>query len=162
MNKELEHTILDLVYSNRPKKEIAQEIMQAVDYYSESDNDKVRYFHGMTGQPRPNRVVQISHDCYYSRIKLIREEFDEYKVAWSANDYQGMADALADLKYVVIGTEVAHGFPGQEIFDEVHRSNMTKKDGWLDENGKWQKGPSYEEPNLLPILKKHGYEEKEN
>ena len=117
-----------------------------------TNNKKVEEFHKMTGQPRPDKPIQLSGADHDARVKLIREEFEEYKSAWVKGDLVAMADALADLKYVVIGTEVAHGFPGQEIFDEVHRSNMTKKDGWLNENGKWEKGSSYDPPNLEPLI----------
>lgn len=158
MNKELEHTILDLVCSSRPKKEIAQEIMQAVDFYNVSNNDMVREFHTMIRQPTPSRPTLLNDEKLQSFIDFIDEEMEEYKEAWRNNDLVGLADALCDLKYFVIGREVTHGFPGQQILNEVHRSNMTKKDGWLDDNGKWQKGPSFEEPNILPILNKHGME----
>jgi predicted HAD superfamily Cof-like phosphohydrolase len=67
---------------------------------------------------------------------------------------------LADLLYITIGAAISYGIPINEIFDEVHRSNMSK----LDENGKpvhlpngkVTKGPNYSPPNLAPILIKHG------
>lgn len=45
-----------------------------------------------------------------------------------------VADALADIHYVLMGTVLEFGLQDKypEIFREVHRSNMSK----LDENGK--------------------------
>ncbi len=45
-----------------------------------------------------------------------------------------MADALSDLLYVLLGTYVSHGLHGhaEQLFDEVHRSNMSK----LDQSGR--------------------------
>lgn len=66
------------------------------------------------------------------RRKLIREEFNEFLAAEDDNDIVEIADACADLLYVILGTAVSYGIPLDVIFDEVHRSNMSK----LDENGK--------------------------
>jgi predicted HAD superfamily Cof-like phosphohydrolase len=59
---------------------------------------------------------------------------------------------LADLMYVVIGTAVTFGLPLEEVFAEVHRSNMSKlgADGKpiYREDGKVLKGPNYFEPDL--------------
>lgn len=41
------------------------------------------------------------------------------------------ADAIADLIYVLHGLQIEAGIPGDEIFNHVHESNMSK----LDENG---------------------------
>jgi predicted HAD superfamily Cof-like phosphohydrolase len=69
-----------------------------------------------------------------------------------------VADALTDLAYVVFGTYVAHGLQdvAEALFDEVHRSNMSK----LDENGrpiyrpdgKVLKSNRFREPDLAAIL----------
>lgn len=68
-----------------------------------------------------------------------------------------LSDGCADLKVVTVGTEIACGINGKPIFEEVMRSNFTKFiDGHMRDDGKWQKGPSYERPNLEPILKAQG------
>ncbi len=65
-----------------------------------------------------------------------------------------LADGLADLHYVAYcGTALAFGLDMEPIFQEVHRSNMSKFiDGHKREDGKWIKGPSYSPANLLPII----------
>lgn len=100
-------------------------------------------------------LFQASHEPSLW-FKLITEEFNELKAAWEDNDKVEMADALADLEYVIHGMAHSLGIPSQKVFDEVHRSNMTKMgaDGLpvYREDGKLMKGPNYEPPNLKPIL----------
>ncbi len=60
------------------------------------------------------------------RIELMTEEFCEIIDAMRRGNVVDLADGLADLLYVVYGTAVAFGIPIESIFQEVHRSNMTK------------------------------------
>jgi predicted HAD superfamily Cof-like phosphohydrolase len=60
------------------------------------------------------------------RIRLLREEFDEYIKAENEDDIVEIADALADIIYIACGTAVSYGIPLDKVFDEVHRSNMAK------------------------------------
>jgi len=104
-------------------------------------------------------------DLVKLREKLIREEALEFK-EWSYENYDTLdsipiniieiADALADLLYVVFGAALAYGIPIDEVFKEVHRSNMTKS-MLKDEKsikGKTIKGENYEPPNIKEILEK--------
>lgn len=87
------------------------------------------------------------------RVRLIEEECDELAVAFIENNIVDTADAIADLLYVVLGAAVACGIDIEPVFTEVHRSNMTKfKDGYLRDDGKWIKGPSYDPARIRPIL----------
>jgi NTP pyrophosphatase (non-canonical NTP hydrolase) len=94
------------------------------------------------------------------RCSLIEEEAAEFRAALEGGDIVGVADAIADLLYVVYGAARTFGIPVREVFAEVHRSNMTK----LDDNGepivraegKVMKGPHYSPPDLLPLLKAAG------
>lgn len=94
------------------------------------------------------------------RCALIREENDELRGAFDAENIIEVADALGDLIYVVLGTAVACGIDLEPVFQEIHRSNRTKliKDGdgnyTLTKNhlGKVLKPSTYEPPNLQPIL----------
>lgn len=60
------------------------------------------------------------------RIDLIEEEFNELQLAFIAGDLEEVADALADLQYVILGTAITVGINLDPIFQEVHRSNMSK------------------------------------
>lgn len=94
----------------------------------------------VSGTPRlvPGRLAE-------DRRKYTQEELDEYVEAVRSGDLVGIADALADLLYIVLGTAVAHGIELEPVFHEVHRSNMTKTP--LDPvTRKGGKGPGYEPP----------------
>jgi predicted HAD superfamily Cof-like phosphohydrolase len=62
------------------------------------------------------------------RIELLSEELKELQQAVDDNNLIEIADALCDLQYVLSGAVLEFGL-GQkfkELFDEVHRSNMSK------------------------------------
>lgn len=62
------------------------------------------------------------------RLGLIQEELDELQEAYRTKNVVEMADALADLMYVVCGTILESGLQDKfdQLFAEVHRSNMSK------------------------------------
>lgn len=72
--------------------------------------------------------------------------------AASKNPLVPILDGLCDLTYVVLGTALSLGFDLDAAFAEVHRSNMTKFPTTLREDGKVQKGPNYEAPDLARVL----------
>lgn len=97
-------------------------------------------------------TVPSIRDCNL-RVSLIGEELMELNDALQKGNLVLIADALADLKYVVEGTAISCGLDLEPIFNEVHRSNMSKFiDGHRREDGKWIKGPSYSPANLAPII----------
>ena len=73
-------------------------------------------------------TVDIPTSVSELRIALLEEELSEYRQAVSDGDLIGVADALTDLMYVLLGTYVSHGLQeyADELFVEVHRSNMSK------------------------------------
>jgi len=89
-----------------------------------------------------------SPECCKLRVDLLEEELTELKWAIVQKDIVGIADALTDLKYVLLGAECAFGLDGEPCFNEVHRSNMTKVGGEIREDGKLLKPASYEPPNF--------------
>ena len=113
-------------------------------------------FHEKFGAPitsspnlAPFRETELRHS-------LMQEELSEYLVATHMDDLIGIADALADLAYVVYGTAIIHGIDLDAVIREVHRSNMTKlgADGTpiYRMDGKVLKGPNYEPPNIARVL----------
>ena len=54
------------------------------------------------------------------------EELAEWIEAHVAGDLTAAADAWADRCYLLFGDAVATGLGTEAVFDEVHRSNMTK------------------------------------
>lgn len=93
------------------------------------------------------------------RYDLMLEENKEYLIYAINGDLKGIADALGDMLYVLFGTIIEHGMQDKiaEIFEEIHRSNMSKlgDDGKpvYREDKKVLKGPNYSPPNLTNILK---------
>ena len=88
------------------------------------------------------------------RIRLIREEMGEFEKAANDKNLVKIADALADLLYVIYGTGVSYGIDLEPIFREVHESNMSKGDPNVVRapNGKILKAKNFRPPNLQPIL----------
>jgi predicted HAD superfamily Cof-like phosphohydrolase len=60
------------------------------------------------------------------RLRLILSEVAELVRAFHDCDVVEVADGLADLDYVTIGSAVQFGLPHPEVWDEVHRSNLEK------------------------------------
>lgn len=153
---------------------------KVIPHQKKTDNEKVQEFYRSFNQhefmgTKPS-LEDMTEDRIHLKMKLILEEFvelveavynkesaDIIQEAWdrihSEETYQPMikdtiemADATADLKYVIEGFNIEAGIPADEIFDEVHRSNMSK----LDENGE----PIISDGSVYPlgkILKSEGY-----
>lgn len=70
----------------------------------------------------------ILKDRVELRVGLIQEELNELKESIRNNDLVEIADALGDLQYVLSGAILEFGFGEcfEEIFNEIHRSNMSK------------------------------------
>ncbi len=102
----------------------------------------------------------VSEDEFMLRYNLLKEENEEYLEACKRGDVVEIADALGDLLYITFGTILRHGLQHkiEEVFDEIHRSNMSK----LDENGKpifredgkVLKSNNYFRPDIRRILEK--------
>ena len=88
---------------------------------------------------------------------LIREEAEELLEALKEEDVLQTADGVADLLYVVFGACVSLNLPVGELFDEVHRSNMTKLGGGAEKrnDGKIEKGAEYSPPDISGVLARH-------
>ena len=117
----------------------------------------VRDFHEAFGQ-RIGEKPEFPDDSERTlRVKLLREEFREYLDGESFNDLVEVADALADIIYIACGTAVSYGIPLDDVFAEVHRSNMAKLvDGKVlrREDGKIQKPEGWTPPDIKSVLKK--------
>ena len=83
------------------------------------------------------------------RARLMVEELRELVEAMRERDEEAVADGVADLCYVVVGTAVSMGLPVEELVAEVHRSNMTKD---VDGELKPRKGSSFSPPNIRRVL----------
>jgi len=96
------------------------------------------------------------------RINLINEEAKEFEEASCLKDPIEVADALADLLYVLHGAALTWGIDLEPVFKEVQRSNMSKvwSDGTVhkrEEDGKILKPPTYSPADIISVLTKQGY-----
>lgn len=102
--------------------------------------------------------LPIHHVLIYG---LIEDKSNELVASLLAGDLVGIADGIGDLLYVVFGTAAAYGINIQEVFDEIHRSNMSKT-VWnediqtytviKDEGGKVLKPEGYSPANIATII----------
>ncbi len=86
------------------------------------------------------------------RLLLLEEELNELKQAIHEEDLYAVADALGDLAYVLFGASVSFGIDLEKVFNEIHRSNMTKiwPDGTVhyNEQGKVIKPETYSKADI--------------
>ena len=68
-----------------------------------------------------------------------------------------VADAFADLAYVVEGGNLAYGIDSRPVLVEVHRSNMSKVGGHRSASGKWIKPTTWVAPDIANVLRKQGW-----
>lgn len=103
----------------------------------------------------PEKFIALSDERMTLRFALMEEENLEYM---RAKSYAQIADALGDMLYVLVGTILEHGLHDkiEEVFSEIHRSNMTKVvNGKVKRrfDGKILKPETYEKPNIEAILR---------
>ena len=130
---------------------------------------KVKEFQETVGQVVKGKPTLVYLELANLRFELMKEENEEYMQAVIDKDVVEVADALGDQLYILIGTILSHGMQEVivDVFNEIHRSNMSKLDengkpiingqnGVLDitrELGKVLKSPRYSKPNFDKILK---------
>ena len=114
----------------------------------------VRDFHERFGLPCGRRPAWAGEDVHRLRVLLIEEELAELRNAGETRSVAQVADALADLLYVVYGTAVTYGIDLAPVFREIHRSNMSKGDPEVVRrpDGKVLKGAGYSPPRVQEVL----------
>ena len=118
--------------------------------------EKVKTFMATYGQEVKKSASFPDENIIKLRLKLIKEELDEFEQALSDKNLLEVADALTDILYVTYGAGHAFGIDLDNCFDEVQKSNMSKlgADGKpiYNQDGKVMKGPKYFKPNLKQFL----------
>ena len=123
----------------------------------------VAEFHRAFGRPaQPQPTAEVDPALARLRVALIEEEVGEFVTASQHSDLIGIADALADIVYVVYGTALTYGIDLDAVLREVHRSNMSKlgSDGKpvLRADGKVLKSDRYSPPDIASALGLQGGE----
>lgn len=108
-------------------------------------------FHNKFNVPIEYFPTIPNQDRIKLRYDLMREEVEEYL---NAETIQDISDALADILYSTLGSFLEHGLQEflVQIWDEVHKSNMTKEYAEF----KIKKGKEYIPPDLSFIKTKEG------
>jgi predicted HAD superfamily Cof-like phosphohydrolase len=122
-----------------------------------NSNDDVKTFmlageQKVYSNPELNNERHAQAELY---LRLVTEEYNELKEAFENNDLIEIADACADLKWVIEGLEHSLGIPQQSVWDEVSRSNMSKMvDGKLIKraDGKVLKPETFVQPDIKKAL----------
>ncbi|MDK2741994.1 MAG: hypothetical protein H8K03_09585 [Nitrospira sp.] len=96
--------------------------------------------------------TDLNEDTKQLRVRLIQEEFDELKEAMATGNLAAVAKEMADLLYVTYGTAVSYGIDMEPVFQEVHRSNLSKVGGYKRADGKWVKPPTYSPADIESIV----------
>jgi predicted HAD superfamily Cof-like phosphohydrolase len=123
----------------------------------EGGMNSVGEFHAACDGPvfSQEKPCQFSNDREL-RMSLLKEEFQEYVQAEEDSDIVAVADALADMLYIIFGTAHAYNIPLDEIFSEVHSTNMAKvgKNGKVKrrEDGKILKPEGWEAPQISKMI----------
>jgi predicted HAD superfamily Cof-like phosphohydrolase len=117
----------------------------------------VAAFHRAFQRPvRRQPSAEIDPALARLRVDLVQEEVSEFVAASEQGDLVGIADALADIVYVVYGTALTYGIDLDAVLAEVHRSNMSKlgRDGKpvLREDGMVLKSDRYVPPDIASAL----------
>lgn len=114
--------------------------------------EMVAEFHAAVGD-KPGKGLPGIKDVPERTIRrsLLAEEYAEYLDAEWAEDRVAIADALADMAYVIYGSAYTYGIPLDDVLAEVHRSNMTK-DFTTEPGQKIRKGPDYSPPDIAAVL----------
>lgn len=117
----------------------------------------VAEFHQAFGRPVQRQpTADIDPALARLRVDLVQEEVGEFIAASEQGDLIGIADALADIVYVVYGTALTYGIDLDAVLREVHRSNMSKLDSdgkpVLRPDGKVLKSDRYFPPDIASVL----------
>lgn len=118
---------------------------------------QVLEFHEAFNLPRePLPTGHVGDTLAQLRVRLLREEVEEFADATEQRDLVAIADALADVVYVAYGSAVTYGIDLDAVVREVHRANMSKLDAAgrpvLRGDGKVLKSARYTPPNVEKVI----------
>ncbi len=88
------------------------------------------------------------------RIRLITEEYVELTTALTKGNLPEIADGIADLIYVCIGTAVRLQIDLPKVWDAIQTANLSKvgPGQTRDADGKIQKSKNFKHPDIAAIL----------
>lgn len=119
--------------------------------------DMIVEFHKAFNLPVLPEFTKPEEDLFNLRVELVAEELNELteelvKLQNGKGDPAAIAKEMADVVYVILGFAAVLGIPFDKVFEEVHKSNMSKlgADGKpvYREDGKVLKSDMYRPPNI--------------
>lgn len=117
--------------------------------------NQVRDFHIAFGLPvrEDPKIPSLKEEML--RMRLIQEEVVELENAVLKEDLVEIADALADILYVTLGTSLSYGIDIEAVFNAVHAANMAKlvnEEPVIRKDGKILKPEGWTPPDIAKIL----------
>lgn len=124
--------------------------------------DAVREYREHMGYPVNDKPQRLRKDRIDACLNSVYEELEDFRdtltrrnntisIVWGAY-------TLSNLVSAVVGIAIEMGIPFDEVFEEVHRSNMTTpiddEYGTVDENGRVRLPPVGSPPDILSIIRK--------
>lgn len=114
--------------------------------------DDVRKFHKRAGLEVALQPTLPNYQTQQLRKQLVEEEHTELQAALTSSNLAEIADASADLIYVVLGTLVSYGIELRPIWNEVQHCNMLKVPGPKRADGKQLKPEGWQHPNIQKLI----------
>ena len=106
----------------------------------------------------PPHPFLLNHSDNFSRcedlVGYLDADMQAFAEAYTPLDAQ---EALRSMVEVLQEAMASLGVSLAPVMQEVHRSNMSKWDGYRREDGKWMKGPSYAPPDIAGVLRSQGW-----
>lgn len=120
--------------------------------------DDVSRFLNAVGQECPTTPDETRSELAELYVKLIREEFDEFVVAYANKDNVEQLDACFDMIWVIVGYMKARGWDCEAAWDEGAQSNLSKIDPETGlvrrrEDGKILKPEGWKPPDFTKFVK---------
>jgi len=83
----------------------------------------------VTGIEPATTPTLVDDEYIIARTNFMNEELEEFISSAMEGDLVGVADALADIIYVAVGTALTMGIPLAQVWDLVQAANMKKVKG---------------------------------
>jgi predicted HAD superfamily Cof-like phosphohydrolase len=112
----------------------------------------VTEFHKKFGLPVGRKPRIPDKQVKNLRRSLIAEEAKEIFRAIENDDLAGVADGVADLIYVALGTTISYGIDLHPIWEAVQEANMSKIGGGKRHDGKIMKPSRWQAPDVDKLI----------
>jgi predicted HAD superfamily Cof-like phosphohydrolase len=113
----------------------------------------VKAFHEACGIPAPSAPAALPADRVALRVRLLREEVQEFADAAESGDLIGSIHELVDVLVVTHGALVELGVDADPFWAEIHAANMRKVGGPMRADGKRLKPPGWRPADVSRVFR---------